>query len=49
MNLHPFIYVATALFAFLSLIWNSKDWVNVFLKFSFGILAFWGILIIFKS
>jgi hypothetical protein len=49
MNLHPFIYVSTAIFAFLALAWNSKDWANTFLKFAIGVIAFWGVLIILKS
>ena len=41
-----FTVISTLMFLFLSVIWSSKTWANIFLKLAFILLAIYGVLLI---
>ena len=43
--LNLYLVFSTAFFSFLFLIWNSKNWTNLFLKFTLFILSVGGFVL----
>ena len=44
-----FILVATLGFFLLCIIWNTKIWIDIFIKFLLGCMAAWGLWILCGS
>lgn len=46
MSINTYLIVATVIFLFLTLIWTTKTWLNVIIKFLFAIMTAVGVYLI---